>query len=167
MTPRSWWPIRQRRPCSRGSWLPTRDLQPKPTANWVIGEYLRLRNAAAGPVTIDPVEFAILVAAVEAGSISRAQGRDTLEAHATTGEGVKAIIAERGFRQISDDTEIAAAVDAAIEANPGAVADFRAGKAQAVGFIVGQVMKATRGQANAASVQTLVRERLTGETGTD
>ncbi len=138
------------------------DSVPKPVANWVIGEYLRLRNAAEAPVTIDPAEFAVIIAAVEAGSISRAQGRETLEVHASTGAAAKAIIAERGFRQITDSDEMAAAVDAAIRANPGAVADFRAGKAQAVGFLVGQVMKATRGQANAATVQGLVRERLAG-----
>ena len=52
------------------------------------------------------------------------------------------------------------AVDEVLAANPAAVADYRAGKAQAVGFLVGQVMKATRGQANAALVQAAVRERL-------
>ena len=57
----------------------------------------------------------------------------------------------------------AAAVDAALAANPAAVADYRAGKDQAVGFLVGQVMKATRGQANAALVQAAVRERLDTE----
>jgi aspartyl-tRNA(Asn)/glutamyl-tRNA(Gln) amidotransferase subunit B len=55
---------------------------------------------------------------------------------------------------------VAAAVADVLAANPAAVADYRAGKAQAVGFLVGQVMKATRGQANAALVQAAVRERL-------
>ena len=67
------------------------------------------------------------------------------------------------FRQVSDTGELTAAVDAAIAANPAAVADYRAGKAQAVGFLVGQVMKATRGQANAALVQATVRARLDAE----
>src|SRR3954454_1546418 len=95
-----------------------------------------------------------------AGWISRGQGREVLEVDAATGEAAGAIIAARGFRQISDTDEVAAAVDAALAANPAAVADYRAGKEQAVGFIVGQVMKATRGQANAALVQAAVRERL-------
>ena len=59
----------------------------------------------------------------------------------------------RGFRQISDAGALAAVVDEVIAANPAAVADYRAGKPQAIGFLVGQVMKATRGQANAAMVQ--------------
>ena len=83
-----------------------------------------------------------------------------LEAHAASGEAAAAIIAARGFRQISDSGAVAAAVDDVLAANPAAVADYRAGKAQAVGFLVGQVMKATRGQANAALVQAAVRERL-------
>ncbi|MFL5676231.1 MAG: Asp-tRNA(Asn)/Glu-tRNA(Gln) amidotransferase subunit GatB, partial [Chloroflexota bacterium] len=136
---------------------------PKPIAHWVTGEYLRLRNASSGPVDVAPAELGAIIDAVTTGSISRAQGREVLEAHATTGETSAAIIAARGFRQISDTDEVAAAVDAALAANPAAVADYRAGKEQAVGFIVGQVMKATRGQANAALVQAAVRERLANE----
>ena len=66
------------------------------------------------------------------------------------GEPAAAIIAARGFRQITDADALGAAVDEVLAANPAAVADYRAGKDQAVGFLVGQVMKATRGQANAA-----------------
>jgi aspartyl-tRNA(Asn)/glutamyl-tRNA(Gln) amidotransferase subunit B len=138
-------------------------LEPKPVANWVTGEYLRLRNAATGPVTVSAAEFGAIIEAVGAGSISRAQGRDVLEAHVATGGTTSAIVAERGFRQISDGGEVAAAVDAALAANPSAVADYRAGKAQAIGFLVGQVMKATGGQANAAAVKEAVRTRLDDE----
>jgi aspartyl-tRNA(Asn)/glutamyl-tRNA(Gln) amidotransferase subunit B len=138
-------------------------LEPKPVANLVTGEYLRLRNAATGPVVVSGAEFGAIVEALASGSISRAQAREVLEAHAATGEGAAAIIAARGFRQISDDAAVAAAVDDALAANPAAVADYRAGKSQAVGFLVGQVMKATRGQANAALVQAAVRERLEAE----
>jgi aspartyl-tRNA(Asn)/glutamyl-tRNA(Gln) amidotransferase subunit B len=135
-------------------------LEPKPVANWVTGEYLRLRNAAQGPVEISAVEFGSIVEAVASGSISRAHGREVLEEHAGSGNGATAIIAARGFRQISDAGSLGTVVDAAIASNPGAVADYHAGKAQAIGFLVGQVMKATRGQANASLVQAAVRERL-------
>jgi aspartyl-tRNA(Asn)/glutamyl-tRNA(Gln) amidotransferase subunit B len=111
-------------------------------------------------VTVSPEQFGAIVAAVTDGSISRAQGREVLEAHASSGQPVAAIVAERGFRQISDTGELGAAVEAAIAGNPAAVADYRAGKAQAVGFLVGQVMKATGGHANAALVQAAVRHRL-------
>ena len=135
-------------------------LEAKPVANWVTGEYLRLRNASTDPVRVAPAELGAIVEAVGSGSISRAQGREVLEAHAVSGEVATAIIADRGFRQISDSGSVAAAVDDVLAANRAAVADYRAGKAQAVGFLVGQVMKATRGQANAALVQAAVRERL-------
>ena len=79
-------------------------------------------------------------------------------------EGIKAaIIEDRGFRQISDASALGAVVDEVIAANPGAVADYRAGKAQAIGFLVGQVMKATGGQANAALVKQTVTARLATE----
>ena len=71
-----------------------------------------------------------------------------------------AVIAERGYRQITDKVRSQRSVDEVLAANPAAVADYRAGKAQAVGYLVGQVMKATRGQANAALVQETVGARL-------
>jgi aspartyl-tRNA(Asn)/glutamyl-tRNA(Gln) amidotransferase subunit B len=140
-------------------------LAPKAVANWVTGEYLRLRNAATrdAPVRVDPTELAALIGLVEGGSISRGNAKQVLESHASDGRPVAAIVEDRGFRQISDAGAVGAAVDEVLAANPNAVADYRAGKVQAIGFLVGQVMKATRGQANAAVVQEAVRERL--ETG--
>jgi aspartyl-tRNA(Asn)/glutamyl-tRNA(Gln) amidotransferase subunit B len=135
-------------------------LAAKPVANWVTGEYLRLRNAADGSVTVAPGEFSALVAAVETGAISRAQGRDVLAIHAASGSTTESIVAAQGFRRISDEGELGAAVEAALAANPAAIADYRGGKVQAVGFIVGQVMKATRGQADAAAVKAAVIDRL-------
>jgi aspartyl-tRNA(Asn)/glutamyl-tRNA(Gln) amidotransferase subunit B len=75
------------------------------------------------------------------------------------------LVAERGFAQISDVGALGAVLDDVLAANPAAVADYRTGKAQAGGFLVGQVMKATRGQANAALVQAALRERLGGLAG--
>ncbi|MDO8484946.1 MAG: Asp-tRNA(Asn)/Glu-tRNA(Gln) amidotransferase subunit GatB, partial [Candidatus Limnocylindrales bacterium] len=140
-------------------------LEAKPVANWVLGEYLRLRNAATGPLTVSPSELGAIVKSVTDGSISRAQGREVLSEHVATGAAVATIISARGFRQITDAGALAMAVDQAIAANPAAVADYRAGKAQAVGYLVGQVMKATLGQANAALVQAAVRERLDSSSG--
>jgi len=135
-------------------------LDPKAVANWVIGDYLRLRNAAEGSIVVAPAELAAIVAAVGEGSISRAQGRDVLAEHVAGGGRAHDIIAARGYRQITDDDALGSAVDAVLVDNPAAVADYRAGKVQAVGFLVGQVMKATQGQANAAMVQAAVRQRL-------
>jgi aspartyl-tRNA(Asn)/glutamyl-tRNA(Gln) amidotransferase subunit B len=142
-----------------------RTLEPKPVANWVTGEYLRIRNAATEPLAVSATELAAIVRGAIDGSITRAQGREVLAAHASSGASAASIIADRGFRQISDLDALGAAVELVLADNAAAVADYRAGKAQAVGFLVGQVMKATRGQANAALVQSAVRERLAAGAG--
>jgi aspartyl-tRNA(Asn)/glutamyl-tRNA(Gln) amidotransferase subunit B len=138
------------------------DLDRRAVATWVTGEYLGIRNRAAGPVSIDPEELAHLVGQVASGAISRANAREVLSLHVETGEPAAALIAARGFRQISDAGALGAVVDEVLAANERAVADYRAGKQQAIGFLVGQVMKATRGQANAAIALAAVRERLDG-----
>jgi aspartyl-tRNA(Asn)/glutamyl-tRNA(Gln) amidotransferase subunit B len=135
-------------------------LEPKAVANWVLGDFLRLRNAGQGLPMIVPSELAVIIAAVTGGSISRAQGREVLDEHAATGAAAATIIESRGFRQISDAGALASTVARVLTENPAAVADYHAGKLQAVGFLVGQVMKATRGQANAALAQAAVREQL-------
>ena len=139
----------------------------KTVANWVTGEYLRIRNATAVDATTgrpdlfgDPAQLATLIRLVADGAISRSSAKEVFEAHLSTGEGVDAIVASRGLAQISDVDALGAIVDAVIAANPAAAADIRAGKGQAIGFLVGQVMKETRGQANASVVQAAIRSRL-------
>jgi aspartyl-tRNA(Asn)/glutamyl-tRNA(Gln) amidotransferase subunit B len=140
------------------------DLAAKTVATWVTGEYLRLRNAGSA-TQVDPAQLAAIIAAVADGSISRANGREVLEGHVESGASAAQIIETRGFRQISDTSALATIVDDVLAANPAAVADYRAGKQQALGFLVGQVMKATRGQANAQLAGEAVRARL--EAGPD
>ena len=139
-------------------------LEAKPVANWVAGDYLRLRNAAGQPVTVVASQLASIVRAVLDGAITRAHGREVLAEHVSSGASAASIIANRGYRQISDPGALEAAVERVLAEQPGAVADFQAGKEQAIGFLVGQVMKATGGQANAALVQAAVRERLSWTT---
>jgi aspartyl-tRNA(Asn)/glutamyl-tRNA(Gln) amidotransferase subunit B len=139
---------------------------PKDAANWVSGEYLRLlRKYGEGDVVhveaaaLGP-ELAHLIRLVAADQITRTNAKEVFETHFVSRAPVAAIIDEHRYRKISDTGAIEAAVEEALAANPQAVGDFRAGRQQAVGFLVGQVMKATRGQANAALVQAAVRERL-------
>jgi aspartyl-tRNA(Asn)/glutamyl-tRNA(Gln) amidotransferase subunit B len=131
----------------------------RPLANWVTGEYLRLRKGDPG-ASVDPVELAALVRLVVDGSVSAANAKEVLVAHAATGSAVTAIVEQHGFSQISDAGVLGAVIDEVIASNDAAVADYRAGKPQALGYLVGQVMKATRGQANAAVATTALRERL-------
>ncbi len=139
---------------------------PKAIANWVTGEYLRLAKQAGpdaeeGPaLRVDGAELGHLVRMVSEGGLSSTNAKQVFERHATTGEPVAAIISDLGLRQIDDRDALIAIVDEVLAANPAAVADVRAGKTQVVGFLVGQVMKATRGQAQASTAQALVRERL-------
>jgi aspartyl-tRNA(Asn)/glutamyl-tRNA(Gln) amidotransferase subunit B len=137
-----------------------RSMEAKQVANWVTGEYLRLRKASAEPLSVYPAELAELIGRVRDASLSRGNAKEVFAAHAETGRSVEAIVGERGLEQISDTGALGAAIDDVLAANSQAIADYRAGKAQAVGFLVGQVMKATRGQANAALVQAALRERL-------
>jgi aspartyl-tRNA(Asn)/glutamyl-tRNA(Gln) amidotransferase subunit B len=140
-------------------------LEAKPVANWVTGDYLRLRKAATDPISVDPAQLADLIARVATGSINRASGQQVLEAHVATGAAVGEIISRLGLAQISDAEALGKVVDEVLAANPAAVSDFRSGKAQAIGFLVGQVMKATRGQANAAVAQAAIRARLEAGAG--
>ena len=135
-------------------------LEPKPVANWVTGDYLRIRNAASGTIEVDPAALGELVRLVGDGSINRSSGQQVLEAHVATGDAIAAIVDRLGLHQISDAGALGPVVDAVLAANPAAVADVRAGKPQAIGFLVGQVMKATRGQANASVAHVAIRERL-------
>jgi aspartyl-tRNA(Asn)/glutamyl-tRNA(Gln) amidotransferase subunit B len=142
------------------------DLPAKEVANLVTGEYGRHAREIAERGTTGLVglaearSLADLIRAVQAGRLSRTNARDVLGIHLRTGQTTDQIIAREGFSQISGGDSLSAAVEAALAANPAAVTDYRAGKGQAIGFLVGQVMKATRGQADAAKVQQALRERL-------
>jgi aspartyl-tRNA(Asn)/glutamyl-tRNA(Gln) amidotransferase subunit B len=108
----------------------------------------------------DPVQLARVSALVAAGDVSSSNAEQVYERHLRSGEPVDAIVAELGLRQISDSSALAEVIERIVEANPAAVADYRAGKLQAVKFLTGQAMKETRGQANAATLQQLLEERL-------
>jgi len=138
---------------------------PKAVSNWVTGEYLRLRNSATVAIRVSAADLAHLVDQVGGGAISGGNAKEVFAEHVASGRAVADIVAERGFRQISDAAAIDRVVDETLAANPGAVADYAAGKPQALGFLVGQVMKATRGQANAALVRAALRSRLDGPGG--
>jgi aspartyl-tRNA(Asn)/glutamyl-tRNA(Gln) amidotransferase subunit B len=137
----------------------------KALANWVTGSFLGLLNADPdGAARVDAAELADLVGRVGRGELSGTNAKEVFAAHAADGTPVARIVEARGFRQISDAAALGAVIDEVIAANAKAVADFQAGK-PVLGFFVGQVMKATRGQANAALVQEAVRERLDRESG--
>jgi aspartyl-tRNA(Asn)/glutamyl-tRNA(Gln) amidotransferase subunit B len=139
------------------------DLPAKKLANWVNGEYLRLAKGDDAELDVSRVsgeQLAALVRLVEDGDISGTNAKEVLLRVARSGRPVTEVVADSGFRQISDSHALQAAVDAVIAEHPEAAADVRSGTTKAVGFLTGQVMKRTRGQANAGVVQQLIRDSL-------
>jgi aspartyl-tRNA(Asn)/glutamyl-tRNA(Gln) amidotransferase subunit B len=142
-------------------------LPAKEVANFVTGLSARTAkdagyNAAGVPGAARPADVARLLGSIVDGTVTRPVGRELLERHLADGTPAADLLASAGPGPISDEGALLAHVDAVIAANPKAVADYRAGKPVA-GFFVGQVMKATAGAADAASVTRLVRERLDAE----
>jgi aspartyl-tRNA(Asn)/glutamyl-tRNA(Gln) amidotransferase subunit B len=131
----------------------------KTVANWVTGEYLRLAKAGEG-TRADPAELADLLVRVADGSLSGTNAKQVFEAHVASGTGTARLVEDFGFAQISDAVELGITADAVIAEHPQAAADYRAGKPQALGFLVGQAMKKTRGQARADLLRELLLERL-------
>ncbi|MGB9886202.1 MAG: Asp-tRNA(Asn)/Glu-tRNA(Gln) amidotransferase subunit GatB [Moorellales bacterium] len=139
--------------------------QPKTVSNWLMGDFSRLLNASGLEVEQTPVKpegLAELLKLIDEGTISGKIAKTVFEEMFATGRSARAIVEEKGLVQISDEAALAAVVDRVLAENPGPAADFRAGKEKALGFLVGQVMRATRGQANPALVNRLLRERLQG-----
>jgi aspartyl-tRNA(Asn)/glutamyl-tRNA(Gln) amidotransferase subunit B len=142
------------------------DLPAKEVANLVTGDYGRalketaVRSTAGLAGQAAAASLAHLVGEVVAGRLSRPNAKEVLAEHVAGGRPVPDIVAARGLSQISDPDAVGRLVEEVLAANPAAVADYRAGKPQAVGFLVGQAMKASRGRANAGLVQAAVRARL-------
>jgi aspartyl-tRNA(Asn)/glutamyl-tRNA(Gln) amidotransferase subunit B len=129
---------------------------------WWMGELARRANedlVDVASLSITPEQVARVVALVESGALNDRLARSVIEG-VLAGEGdPDAVVASRGLAVVSDDTALLAAVDEALAAQPDVAEKIRSGKAAAAGAIVGAVMKATRGQADAARVRELVLER--------
>ena len=139
----------------------------KTVANWVTGELFRLLKATdteikAGKIT--PDALAELLTLVEEGAISISIAKDVFAEMFETGRSAAQIVEEQGLAQISDLEELSCIVEQVIAENPGPVAEYLGGKEAILRFLVGQVMKATRGQANPQLVNELLREKLKVDT---
>ena len=135
----------------------------KRVANWIVTNLFGALNEAGRPLAESPVSaeaLGQLVGLIEDGTISDRIARDVFEEMFRTGTSPQAIVEARGLRQIQDADAIDAAIDAALSANPGQLEQYRAGKTKVLGWFVGQVMKATRGQANPALVNARLRQKL-------
>jgi len=138
-------------------------VEAKTAANWVSGEFLRHvneRGIGVGAASVTPERLAELVHLVERGAVTANAAKEVLAEMFESGRAAQKIIEERGLAQMQDEGELEAIVERAIAENPDGVADFQAGRKQALGFLVGQVMKATRGRANPQAVNELLRKHL-------
>ena len=135
----------------------------KEIANWIIGDLSRLLNEtrhdiAQSPVT--PANLSALLGLISDGTLSTSLAKTVLDEMYATGGDPSSIVEEKGLAQISDTGAIEAAVAEAIAANPKAVADYLDGKENAARFLMGQVMRITRGQAQPELALRLVQEGL-------
>ena len=135
--------------------------QPKKVSNWVINDVFQEMNEKKVPVRdvgITPERLVELIEAVEKKLVSTNNGREVFKKMIGNERSVKEIIAEMGVGMISDDSVIRTAVEEALAANPSVVEELRSGKGKAQNFLVGQVMKATRGKANPGQVMQMIQE---------
>ncbi|MDD2402140.1 MAG: Asp-tRNA(Asn)/Glu-tRNA(Gln) amidotransferase subunit GatB [Clostridia bacterium] len=137
--------------------------EPKTVANWIMGDFMRLLNVESIEVKdskVTPEKMAALLENQADGKISGKMAKTVFEEMFVTGKTADEIIKEKGLVQISDEGSLGEIVDNIIEANPKSIADYQDGKKKAIGFLVGQIMKETKGQANPGVVNKLLQEKL-------
>jgi aspartyl-tRNA(Asn)/glutamyl-tRNA(Gln) amidotransferase subunit B len=141
------------------------EVDPKQAANWTTGE-LRARLNEAGvdisELKLTPGHLAELIGLVENGTVSRSAARGVLATVFETGDSPSAVVEREGLASVGGD-ELSGVVDEVIAANPSEAERVRAGDNKVVGFLVGQVMRATRGNADGGRVRQVLAERLNGQ----
>jgi aspartyl-tRNA(Asn)/glutamyl-tRNA(Gln) amidotransferase subunit B len=136
---------------------------PKAICNWLTGELFRYLNESQlsiEQVKITPAQLAELIALVDAGTINLNTGKRVLGEMFKSGQSAKAIVEAQGLAQISDTSAIEAIVTRVLDANSAEVEKYLGGKETVLGFLVGQVMKESRGKANPATVQEIMKRQL-------
>ena len=138
---------------------------PRLAANWMLGELFGRMNkedVELDAVPVTAAQLAKLISRVDDGTLSGKLGKQVFDA-LWLGEGeVDAIIEAKGLKQITDTGAIEVMIDEVIAANPSQLAEYRAGKEKLLSFFVGAVMKASRGKANPAQLNQILREKLKG-----
>ena len=134
----------------------------KSACNWLLSDisaWLNTHETTIDQAQLNPENLAKLIAMIDDGKISNAQAKKLVD-DLMAGKDPEAAAKEKGLQQVSDTGAIAAMVNEVMDANPQAIEDFRNGKSRAVGYIVGQGMKKSRGQANPGMVSRMVNEEL-------
>ena len=134
---------------------------PRMAANWVTGDLLgALKGGEITESPVSPEHLGELVAFIAKGEISGKMAKDIFAKMFESGDSAAAIIDREGLRQISDTGALEKIVDEVITASPKQVEQYKSGKTGVIGYLVGQVMKASKGQANPAAVNELLKAKL-------
>ena len=134
---------------------------PKAVANWIMGDFARMLNEKEIEINeskVTPENLAELISLIDKGTISSKIAKQVFEDMFESGENAKDIVEKKGLVQMSDEGAIKAIVEKVVEANPQSIIDYKAGKDRAIGFLVGQIMKETKGKANPQIVNKLLLE---------
>ncbi len=138
-------------------------VEPRVVANWTGNELVaRIGDGDPGAAKVTPQALAALVGLVGEGAVTGAGARTVLDRLVAHGGDPEAIVAAEGLGALGDDDGLGEIVAAALAAHPDAAEKVRAGNLKALGPIVGQVMRETKGRADGGEVQRLVREQLAG-----
>ena len=138
--------------------------QPKKVSNWLMVETLRIlkeRELDPEDITFSPAHLAKLIALTDSRAINSTVAKEVFEVMFAEDVDPEAYVEEKGLKMVSDEGALRKTVEEVIAANPQSVEDYRNGKDRAIGFLVGQTMKAMKGKADPASVNKLLKELLT------
>lgn len=137
--------------------------EPKTMSNWVLNDLMALLGSSRQTLDecrITPDHLAGMLKLIDNGTISGKIAKTVFEEMFNTGKKADVIVKEKGLLQITDEAEITRIVEQVMADNPGPVQDYRNGKKQTMGFLIGQIMKATKGKANPQLVNRILAERL-------
>ena len=135
----------------------------KLTSNWLMGgvnEYLNKHQVELQDTKLTPENLAGMIKLIEDGTMSSKIAKKVFPELAANGGDAKQIMADKGLVQISDEDTLKQYVNEALDNNPQSVEDYKNGKGKAMGYLVGQIMKASKGQANPQIVNKLLKQEL-------
>mgnify|MGYP002855572011 CR=1 FL=1 len=136
---------------------------PKKVSNWLMGETMRLlkeKNMDPEDLTLTPENLSDLVTLTDENAINSSVAKDVFAVMFDTPIDVMKYVEEKGLKNVNDSSALEETIVKVLEENPKSVADYKAGKTKAMGFLVGQSMKATEGKANPQMIRTLLEEKL-------
>ena len=138
-------------------------IKAKNAANWVLGDVSRLmneQNKSINDLNLDPKQIAEIIALIEGNKISSSAGKQVFDEMMKAGKKPAEIVKEKGLEQVSDTSALQAIVDGVVANNQKSITDYKNGKTNALGFLVGQCMKASKGKGNPALMKEMLSKYL-------